>query len=210
MSSSTVDTASRSRSSSSVPSTPSSTTTDATDNTPIIRAFLPPLPSLPLSLSPPPLPSLSTNLRTAPAAPLDSNAAPNKAEFLAIQSGLKRRPGPPPGSSASLHTSTYSVATTATAGEGTDDGSEDGSVSVDSHRTPASPSNPQRSGLRRQLYGLQGPGSPEGSTFALPYGTSRNGSVETFATVNSDDVRRGGYSNAGDEPDFDMLEDPRS
>ncbi|VDB84911.1 unnamed protein product [Peniophora sp. CBMAI 1063] len=186
MSTSTVDT--RSRSSSSMPSTPSSTTTDTTDNTPIIP----------------------------PAAPLDPQRAPNKAEFLAIQSGLKRRP--PPSASASLHTSTYSVATTATAGatsgEGTDDGiSEDGSASVDSHgvsRTPASPNGPQQSRLRRQLYGLQGPGSPEGSTFALPYGASRNGSAETFATVNSDDVRRGGYSNAGDEPDFDMLEDPRS
>jgi hypothetical protein len=30
-----------------------------------------------------------------------------------------------------------------------------------------------------------GVGSPEGSTLALPYGTSRNNSVETFATYNS-------------------------
>lgn len=120
MSTSTVDT--RSRSSSSVPSTPSSTTTDATDNTPIIRTFF-------ICSS---LPCQSLTIRTsllhitAPAAPLDSHAAPNKAEFLAIQSGLKRRPAP--STSASLHTSTYSVATTATAGgEGTDDGiSEDG------------------------------------------------------------------------------------
>ncbi|KAI0318884.1 hypothetical protein OF83DRAFT_1113528 [Amylostereum chailletii] len=61
-------------------------------------------------------------------------------------------------------------------------------------------------GLRGQLYGLSAPvgPSPTGSTLALPYGTSRNNSVETFTTVNSDDARQGGY-----DSDQSMLEDTR-
>ncbi|KAI0066004.1 hypothetical protein BV25DRAFT_1820848 [Artomyces pyxidatus] len=42
---------------------------------------------------------------------------------------------------------------------------------------------------RNRIYGLSqegSPASPEGSTFALPYGSSRTNSVESFATFHSD------------------------
>jgi len=137
----------------------------------------------------------------------DTDAAPSKAEFLEMQ-GVRRRGAP----ASSLHTSTYSVALDTSAsgtddGLGSEDGSTGGSVSAPPSRAwPEHPASPgAQSKLRRQIYGLASADvdSPEGSTLALPYGTSRSNSVETFATFSSEDARRAGY-----DLENGMLEDP--
>ncbi|KAI0032896.1 hypothetical protein K488DRAFT_85422 [Vararia minispora EC-137] len=143
--------------------------------------------------------------------------APSKAQFLAA---LRSSARPPP---SSLHTSTYSVAddpASAFSDQGsTRPASPDGTDSVRDERGRASPalstatgSGPTSPGfhgrMKRHIYGLSvdSVGSPEGSTLALPYGASRNNSVETFATYNSDDVRT---TQDAQDSDQSMLDDLR-